>query len=296
MALVLSTHALHPDATELIERVAELRIAPSVAPKDLIRHGAGIDMIPVDAATAAGVLVANVPGANARSVAEYVMFAALALARRFRGNEHVLRSGRWTEARNAAPGTSEISHKVLGLIGLGHVGREILHLARAFDMSVIAFAPSNRARPEGVTMSTLDSVIAQADFLVLCCPLNDATTGLMNYARMRLMKPSAFLINVARGPIVIETDLLRALDEGTLAGAALDVFAKQPLPADHPFWSRDNLLLTPHVAGITQESMRRMGDGAAKETLRVLNNELPTNLINPAAVPLYRSRFRAAPR
>jgi D-3-phosphoglycerate dehydrogenase len=321
MPLVLSTHALHPRAAELIQTVARLEvpscleagalrdaardadviIVRSPLPRDLfaqarslraaIRHGAGIDMIPVEEATAAGVLVANVPGANARSVAEYVIFAALALARRFRSIDSDLRSKGWSSSRDHAISTTEIRGKTMGIIGMGSVGQEIVRLAHAMGMTVVAFRPSDRTMPTGATRKPINDVIAEADFLVLCCPLTESTRGFMNSDRLVLMKPSAFLINVGRGPLLVEEDLLQALDLGRIAGAALDVFHQQPLPVDHPLCARDDVLLTPHLAGITGESMRAMGEGAARETLRVLSGLLPVNLVNPGAVSAYRARF-----
>jgi D-3-phosphoglycerate dehydrogenase len=315
MPLVLSTHTLHPRATELIQTAAWLEIAPFLDPAALtaaargadviivraplpadlfaqapllraaIRPGAGVDMIPVDAATAAGVLVSSVPGANARSVAEHVISCALALARRFRSIDGDLRSEGWSAARDRAYSTTEIRGKTMGFIGMGNVGREVVDLASAMGM------PSVRAMPAGATGKPLEEVIAQADFLVLCCALTESSRGLMNRDRLARMKTSAFLINVDRGALLVEDDLLQVLHLGRIAGAALDVFQKQPLSADHRLWSRDNVLLTPHVAGITEESMQAMGEGAARETLRVLNGLLPVDLVNPAAVPDYRERF-----
>lgn len=321
MALVLSTHPLHPQAAELISAAATLRVAPSLLPEHLveaareadiiivrapipsalfghaarlraaIRHGAGVDMIPLEAATNAGVLVVTLPGLNAQSVAEYVIFSALALARRFRSIDRDLRLQGWSHARDQAIRTTELSGKTLGLVGMGNVGRAIYELAHAFNMSVIASKPNADAVPAGVTFKPLEVAIAESDFLVLCCPLTEATRGLMTRARIALMKPTAFLINAARGPIVVEADLLEALDSGSIAGVALDVFAQQPLPPDHPLLHHENVLLTPHIAGITSESMYRMGIGAARETLRVLRGDLPENVVNPNAVTAYRARF-----
>jgi D-3-phosphoglycerate dehydrogenase len=272
-----------PLPVALFARATRLRAA--------IRHGAGVDMIPLDAATAAGVLVANVPGVNARSVGEFVIFAMLALARRFRSVDSDLRSQGWDAARAHALESTELNGKTVGLIGMGHVGREVWRLAWAFDMTVIAYKPSTDGVPCGVSLAPLDDVIQRADFLVLCCPLTDATRGMMNRSRLGLMKRSAFLINAARGAIAAEADLLKALEDGVIAGAALDVFAAQPLAREHPLFQHQNVILTPHLAGITDESMERMGIGVAKEALRVLSGALPENLINPSAIAAYRQRF-----
>jgi len=128
---------------------------------------------------------------------------------------------------------------------------------------------------------------------VLCCPLTLETTGLIGRDRIARMKPGALLINVSRGPVVEDAALIEALSAGRIGGAALDVFSTQPLPPDHPYFAFDNVIVTPHMAGITEESMMRMGLGAAEETIRVLANELPANLRNPEVVEQYRRRFPA---
>jgi D-3-phosphoglycerate dehydrogenase / 2-oxoglutarate reductase len=323
--LVLSTHPLHPRATALIEKAAMLDIAPDLEPMALIeaareaeviivraplpmdlfahtpllraviRHGAGVDMIPIEKATAAGVLVANVPGANARSVAEYVIFSVLALARRFRRVDHDLHSHGWSAAREHANSAIEIRGKILGIIGMGNVGREIAGLADAMGMTVVAFRPSRTTMPPNATWKPLVEVIGAADFLVLCCALTDSTRGMMNGERLALMKRSAYLINVARGAVVVQEDLVQALELGQIAGAALDVFEQQPLLAGDRLLGRVDVLVTPHLAGLTTESMQAMGETAALETLRVLDGMLPVNLINPDAVSAYRARFGKFP-
>jgi D-3-phosphoglycerate dehydrogenase len=133
--------------------------------------------------------------------------------------------------------------------------------------------------------------MGEADIIVLCCPLTPETTGLVNRERMARMKPHSLLVNVSRGPVIDDDALIRALREQRIGGAALDVFAAQPLPPDHPYFSFDNVIITPHMAGITEDSMLRMGLGAVEEALRVLAGELPLNLRNPEAVERYRSRF-----
>ena len=319
--VILSTHALHPEAAALLAPAAELRIASGLAAEALIaeaapaeivivraplppalfaaaphlraaiRHGAGTDMIPVAAATAAGVLVANVPGVNARSVAEHVAFAMLALSRRFRRLDRDLRRDGWLAGRAHAESGRELAGRSVGLVGFGHVGRAVHAVAaRGFGMRVLVHTPRAPELPDGAVLRPLDALMAEADFVVLCCPLTDATRGLIDAARIARMRPDAYLINVARGPVLDEAALLAALREERIAGAALDVFAEQPLPADHPLLTLDTVLLTPHLAGITDESMARMGRGAVEEALRVLRGELPVNLVNPAVVPAYRAR------
>jgi D-3-phosphoglycerate dehydrogenase / 2-oxoglutarate reductase len=320
--VIFSTHPLHSRAEEILRAHGDLVVASALDPVALaaegrdadviivranlpetlfaspprlraaIRHGAGLDMIPVEAATAAGVLVANVPGANARTVAEHVIFASLALLRRFRRVDRDLRGKGWLAGREHATLTNELSGRTIGIVGMGAVGREVAAIARhGFGMVVLAHTRSPRALPDYVLSCALDDLVAESDVIVLCVPLSAETRGLMSAARIAAMKPGAILINVARGPVVDDDALVSALREGRIGGAALDVFSTQPLPPDHPFFAFDNLLITPHMAGITEESMERMGVGAAQEAVRVLAGELPVNLRNPEAVEKYRARF-----
>lgn len=325
MPVIFSTHPLHPQVETRLAEAGTLRIAAERNPAALIeearsadivivraplpaelftaaprlraaiRHGAGLDMIPVEAATKAGVLVANVPGANAWTVAEHVFLVILALLRRLRLMDRDLRTSGWSAGRAHADHGAELSGRIMGIVGMGNVGRAVWRIAQGFGLKVIANTRTPATLPEGVRPVGLDALFAQADIVVLCCPLTDETRGLADHARIGRMKPAALLINVARGPVVDDDALLAALSEGRIGGAALDVFTTQPLPHDHPYLGFDNVVLTPHAAGITQESMLRMGMGAAEEAVRVLRGELPVNLCNPEAVALYRTRFPERP-
>lgn len=259
-----------------------------------VRHGAGLDMIPIEAATKAGVLVANVPGVNARSVAEHVFLVTLTLLRRFRAMDRDLRAKGWLAGREHANLTSELAGRTMGIIGMGNVGKEVARIARfGFGLDVIANTRDRRSLPDNVDFATVDDLVAHSDIIVLCCPLTLETTGLIGEDRIRRMKPDALLVNVSRGPVVEDAALVSALRAKKIGGAALDVFVTQPLPHDHPYFSFDNVIVTPHLAGITEESMMRMGVGAAEEAIRVLAGKLPVNLCNPEAVELYRRRFPA---
>lgn len=321
MSVIYSTHPLHRDAVALLGDAADLKVASSLeaatlsaegrncdivivrAPlpeaifgkgtrlKAAIRHGAGVDMIPVEAANAAGVLVANVPGVNASSVAEHVIFSSIALLRRFRLLDRDVRSKGWFPAREYSLTNHDLAGKTIGLIGVGAVGRAVAHAAAGLRVKIVGYSPNGRNFPPGVSALGLDDAIATSDILVLCCPLKPETRGLLDARRIASMKPGSLLINVSRGPVVNEAALVDALGRGHLAGAALDVFDVQPLPPDHPFYSFDNVIITPHMAGITEESMARMGTGAIGEALRVLGGELPVNFVNPAVVGAYRKRF-----
>lgn len=259
-----------------------------------IRHGAGLDMIPMEAAFAAGVLVANVPAVNARSVAEHVMFTALALLRNFRVVDRDLRAKGWLAGREHANSNSELAGKTIGIVGLGAVGQAVGHIAaHGFDLKVVATTRSMQPAPEKVGFLSIDALVEQSDIIVLCCPLTPETRGLINRERIARMKPNALLINVSRGPVVDDDALIEALRKRRIGGAALDVFSTQPLPSNHPYFGFDNVIITPHMAGITEESMMRMGVGAAGEALLVLAGKLPVNLRNPEVVDHYRRRFPA---
>lgn len=324
MRKILSTHPLHPRATSMLAGAGRLVVASALDAKTLaaeakdadivivraplppelfagasllraaIRHGAGLDMIPVEAATSAGVLVANVPAVNARSVAEHVVFTALALLRRFRIMDRDLRAKGWLAGREHANSTSELAGKTIGIVGLGAVGQAVGHIAaHGFDLKVVATTRSLRPAPERVGFLSIDALVEQSDIIVLCCPLTEETRGLISRERIARMKPNALLINVSRGPVVDDEALIEALRKGRIGGAALDVFATQPLPPSHPYFSFDNVIITPHMAGITEESMMRMGVGAANEALLVLADKLPVNLRNPEVIERYRRRFPA---
>lgn len=268
----------------LFERAKKLRAA--------IRHGAGLDMIPMEAATKAGVLVANVPGANARTVAEHAIWTSMALLRKFRRVDRDVRDKGWLAGRAHADAGNELSGRTIGIVGFGAVGGHIADIAaKGFGLEVIVNSRTPRDLPGHVRFASVDELVAASDIVVLCCPLTLETTGLMSRDRIARMKPGALLVNVSRGPVVEDAALIEALSLGRIGGAALDVFSTQPLPPDHPYFGFDNVIVTPHMAGITEESMMRMGIGAAEETIRVLGGELPANLRNPDVVEHYRRRF-----
>ncbi len=264
-----------------------------------VRHGAGVDMIPIDAATAHGVLVANVPGVNANAVAEHVVGSMLHLARqraamtaRLHGNDANAAGHDWLRARALADRSFELAGRTLGLIGYGHVGRAIARLSSVgLRMNVLAHTRSDFVDSESRALRVpLAELLQSSDFVVLACPLTPQTRGLLGAGELALMRPGAFLINVARGPVVREDALLEALRTNHLAGAALDVFDVQPLPDQHPFWQMEQVLITPHVAGITEDSMLRMGHAATRAVARLLQGEVPAHCINPQAVPAFKER------
>lgn len=274
---------LMPEAEGLVVRA---QLAPSLfdhAPKlrAVVRHGVGLDMIPVDAATARGIPVANLPGSNTQAVAEYCLAAMLHLRRRLAAMDIVLRNQGWAAARPLADNGTELRGSTCGIVGVGAVGRRLAEIASALGMHVMGLTRRPETLPAHVKGVDKRTLLKHSDVLVLCCPLNDETRGLIDAASVALMKPDAVLINVSRGPVIEVAAVLAALHEGRLGGAALDVHDKQPLGGKEALFDAPNLLLTPHVAGITGTSMRAMSEGAVATLLALLRGEHPRNVVNP---------------
>lgn len=321
---VVLTNAIAPSWQRQLEAEADVVVAPDTAPETLrrlvgpadglvvraplpedifesapqltacVRHGAGLDYIPVERATALGIPVANTPGVNAQSVAEFCLSRMLALARRLAPIGRELRSAGWHEARALVDGTIELDRKILGVIGVGAIGSRLAQICHhGLDMRVLGYQRRLDRLPPYVAPATLTQVFAESDFIVVACPLTEETRGLVSRALIGRMKPTAFLVNVSRGPVVDEPALEEALLQRRIAGAALDVFWKQPLPRDHPFLALDNALLTPHVAGLTDDSRERISALAIDELRRMLRGEKPLNFVNPECWPRAQAR-RAA--
>ena len=271
---------------------ADILVVRSQLPADLfdhpnrligvVRHGTGLDLIPVASATAHNIPVANVPGVNSQAVVEYCVASFLALARGFGRMDQTLRNAGWGKARAFTGSATEIAGKTVGIVGLGAIGAALAHVCKhGFGMRVIGYQRNAATMPSFVEGVDLDTLFRQSDFISLNCPLTDATRHLVNVDRLRSMKKDAVIVNAARGPVVDELALVQALREGWIRGAAVDVFAEQPLKADHPFLSLENIVLTPHAAALTRESSEKMGVGTAKQILQLLKDERPEFLVNP---------------
>jgi D-3-phosphoglycerate dehydrogenase len=238
--------------------------APRV--KLIARHGVGYDSVDVPAMTARGVLVTNTPVAVRRPVATMAITFVLALAQKLMTKDRLTRTGRWNE-RNDHMGQG-LTGKVLGLIGAGSIGLETMRLARAFGMRMLAADPYGDAKAvseAGGELVELDDVFTRSDFVVVACLLNASTRHLVNAERLAKMKRSAYLINVARGPIVDEVALTQALGDGTIAGAALDVFEQEPVDPASPLLGMEQVIVTPHALCWTDEcfdAIARSGLGA----------------------------------
>ena len=243
------------------------------------RAGIGVDNIDVDAATAAGVLVVNAPNANTISAAEHTMAVLLAQARRVPEADASLRAGRWV--RKDLQGV-ELHGKTLGILGLGKIGTLVAQRAAAFGMSVVAYDPfvgPDRARRLGVELGDLDAVIVRADFLTVHLPRNRETEGLIGEEAIAKMKPTAAIINVARGGIVDERALADAIEQGRLAGAAIDVFAVEPA-TESPLFALPQVVVTPHLGASTREAQDKAGTAVAESVARALRGELVLSAVN----------------
>jgi len=245
-------------------------------------HGTGLDLVPIRAATERGIPVANIPGGNAQSVAEYCVLAMLMLGRNAFEITTKMKTNPWDETRALGAKAHEISALTAGIVGVGEIGKRVAKICRnGFGMHVLG----NQRRLDKIgpdaQAATLDEILNLSDFIVITCPLTPETHHLFNRDRLSKMKRSAWLINVGRGAVVEETALVEALQTKSIAGAMLDVYEHYRLEPGHPLLSLDNAVLTPHLSGMTQESRKRMGAAAAEETLRMLAGERPINFVNP---------------
>ena len=261
-------------------RVTRDFLASAPGLKVVGRLGVGLDNIDLAACREAGVTVVFARNANAISVVEYVFAAMLAFSRRLDEATADVKKGNWSRKRFTL---SELYGKTLGLVGVGEIGSRLAARARAFGMSLIGcdpyLPPYETACTEfGVAIASLERVLSESDFVSLHVPLNDSTRNLINKDSIALMKPTACLINTARGGIINEADLYEALKSGRLAGAALDVLAKEP-PAGSPLLELDNIILTPHIAGLTEEAQVRTSVLVAREVVKVLKGEVSNCIV-----------------
>jgi len=249
--------------------------------KAVVRHGVGLDFIPVDAATKKKIPVANLPGSNTNAVVEYCLAVIFYFRRRLDLLDSKLRSQGWAKARPLADPSTEISTTTLGIIGFGAIGSQLAMAATGLKMKVIALTQRPEALPSGVHAASKIELFTQSDVIVVCCPLSEQTRGLVDQASISIMKSNAILINIARGPVVDTDAIINALKIGGIAGAAMDVHNQQPLSGEEAVFDCPNLLLTPHIASITASSMHGMSDGSVKTILAILNGKRVENIVNP---------------
>ncbi len=257
-------------------------IGPGCKVRLIARFGVGLDHCDVPAITRAGILLTNNPEGVRRSVASSAFAFILALAHRIPTMDRLVRTGRWDDRMHHL-GTG-LGGKTLGLIGAGNTGRELLRLIQPFGMSHVVSDPYAKAEDLaslGATLKDLDTVVSTADFLAIMCPLDETTRGMIGARALRLMKPSAFLVNMARGPIVDEGALYLALKERRIAGAATDVFEQEPTPVGNPLLTLDNIILSPHAMTYTDEGLRMLAEGGFKSARAFFNRQMPYRICNP---------------
>jgi D-3-phosphoglycerate dehydrogenase / 2-oxoglutarate reductase len=273
---------------DLLRRAPNLLIVSS--------NGAGYDPVDVEACTAAGVLVVNQSGGNAHSVAEHVLGMMLCLSKRIVESDHVLRRDHAVN-RNALMG-NEMQGKTIGIVGIGNVGRRVAQLCNGlFGMTVLAYDPYLTAAEiaaRGAEKVELDDLLGRSDFVSISCPLTKDNRGMIGARQFALMQPHAFFITTARGFIHDEIALADALRSKAIAGAGLDVWDKEPPPPDHPLLQFDNVLASPHTAGVTKEARTNMGRIAAEQILDALDGKRPPRIVNPEVWPAYAKRFERA--
>ena len=246
------------------------------------RNGVGYEHLDVEACTRAGVIITITPEAVKRPVASSIMAFMLALAHRLPLRDRMTRTGRWKE-RNNVYGIG-LRGKTLGVVGVGNIGSEVFRLARPWGMTHLGCEPN--APPEGfpdqnVRLVDLDSLLEESDFVCLCCPHNDQTRRMIGERKLSLMKPTAYLINTARGEIVHESALIEALSNNRIAGAAIDVFENEPPRPDNPLFKLDNVILSSHNISLSDEGGRLGNQAVAAAVLAVARGEIPKHVINP---------------
>ena len=250
------------------------------------RHGVGVENIDLEAATEKGIWVVNTPDANDISVAEHFFGLVLILSKMLKKADIALREGRW-EARYQYIGR-ELHGKTLGILGFGKIGRAIGRIGhKGFDMRVLYYDAIQYEKVEKEIKAvkvSLEEVLSQSDYISINLPMLPETKGLLKEKEFGLMKPSAYIINLARGPIWDEKSLYSVLKEGRIAGAASDVYEVEPATKDHPLLQLENFIGTPHMAAHTDEALRRMSL-VAEDVIRVLEGKAPVHPVNPVVVP-----------
>ena len=240
--------------------------------KLISRWGVGYDAIDIPAATRNGVAVAYCPGMLNEAVADYAFSLLCALARRVHEGHMIMRAGEWKLAWG-----HNIHGKTLGILGCGRIGQAMARRAAGFGMKLLGYdvAPHEEAKKLGIQFVSLDELFAQSDFLTLHSALTPENRNMIREAQLRRMKPSSYLINTARGALIDENALVRAVTEKWIAGAALDAYVVEPLPKDHPLRSAPNLLITPHQASCSYETGEQVSDAAAAAIVELMNDRKP---------------------
>ncbi|MDM7940708.1 MAG: phosphoglycerate dehydrogenase [Methanothrix sp.] len=247
------------------------------------RAGVGIDNVDVEAATKKGIIVLNTPGGNTISAAEHTIAMMLALARNIPQANVALHKGEWNRKKYTGV---ELFNKTRGIVGLGRVGAEVAARMKSFGMQIVAYDPfvsEERAKQMGLTLASLETVLKQSDFITVHTPLTNETRNLIDEDEFKIMKPGVRIVNCARGGIINEAALARAVAQGIVAGAAVDVFTKEP-PTGNPLLEQDKVITTPHLGASTAEAQVNVALAVADQILTIARGGLPTNAINMPAI------------
>ena len=251
------------------------------------RHGAGLDIVDIPAATRLGIAVVHSPGANAPAVAEHALMLMLMCAKRAVQVDRWTRDGDWRARADAK--NEELGGKTLGVVGVGNIGRRVAGFGKALGMRVLAYdkyLPDDEVRRRGAEpVASLETLLPQVDVLTCHTPLTDETRAMINPRTLGLLKRGAILINTSRGPVHDERAVFEALATGQLGAAGLDVFNEEPTPVDNPIFGLPNLVCSQHVAGVTVQANEAVGTKVVSEMLAVLRGDRPEVLVNPEVWP-----------
>jgi len=274
--IVMALRERTPFPRALLERLPRLKLIASAG-----RRNAAIDLA---ACTELGITVSGTANTG-RSAMELTFWLMMAVMRRLPAHHQELRGGVWRQSVG-----DQLNGRTLGIVGLGYIGAQVAQVGRAFEMTPLAWSrhlTAERAAEHGARRVELDELLAQSDVVTLHCQLNDASRGLIGARELALMKPTAYLVNTARGPIVDQAALVAALERGAIAGAGLDVFDEEPLPPGTPLAALDNVVLTPHLGGITTDRYRMYYGETLENILAFLADE-PLRVMNPEVLPRRR--------
>jgi D-3-phosphoglycerate dehydrogenase len=270
-----------PFTGEIIEQADSLKV--------ISRHGVGVDNIDIESASRKGIFVLNTPGVNDVSVAEHTIAIMLALSKRIKDIDNAVRTGNFSIREEYS--IIDIDGKVLGIIGFGRIGSLVAKKCRnAFNMKILVYDPyvdRERVKEVDGELVDLETLLRESDFICIHTPLNNETKGLIGERELRMMKPSSFIINMARGPVWDEKAVARAITEGWIMGAGTDVFVEEPPRIDNPLLGLNNTVLSPHMAALTKECVIRMAVESAQGVIDVLTGKKPKSIVNYPLLEKY---------
>ena len=256
--------------------------------KIIVRYGVGFDTIDVDAATDNGIVVVNIPDLFFEEVSSHAILLLLACAKKLVFMNNGTKQGRWAECKQAQAPMVSIYGQTLGLIGCGNLGRMTARKAQCFALKILGYDPyldKSLAKEHGITLVSLPELLKESDFISVHALLNKETWHLMGEKEFKQMKPTAYFINVSRGPVIDEAALIKALQEKWIAGAGLDVFDKEPVDTDNPLLKMDNVVVSPHTAYYSDASAKQVRIRVGQEVASVLSGRWPKNVVNKTVKP-----------